>query len=148
MVAAIADRPTGNGDGPCGARNLLNETGLRATRQRLAIAKLLFGREFRHVSAESLHEELVRSGAPGSISSVYRNLRDLSGMGLLKRAPIYGSKAWFDTRTGHHHHFYAEDEDRLLDMPAGRLSVENVPPPPDGYELVGVEVLVRIRRRA
>lgn len=128
------------------ARDLLAEMGLRATKPRLALAELLFAKGFRHVSAESLYEELVRSGAPGSISSVYRNLRDLSGAGLLKRVPVYGSTAWFDTQMGPHHHFFAEDEDRLIDVSTDSITVADIPSPPDGYELVGVDVLLRIRR--
>lgn len=129
------------------ARDLLAVTGLRATQQRLALTTLLFDRGDRHVSVETLHDELVRAGAPGSISSIYRGLRDFSDMGLLRRIPVYGSTTWYDTQTGHHHHFYAVDEDRLMDVPANCITVHDLPPPPEGYELVSVDVLLRIRRK-
>ncbi len=61
--------------------------------------------------------------------------------------PIYGSTAYFDTQLDHHHHVYAEDEDRLMDLPADRISISDLPPPPDGYELVSVDVLMRVRRK-
>lgn len=120
---------------------------MRATQQRLALMDLLFGGGGRHVSAEGLHGELVRSGAPGSISCVYRSLKGFSELGLLKRVPIYGSTAWFDTQVDHHHHYYAMDEDRLLDVPGGRVTVCDLPEPPHGYELVEVDVVLRIRRK-
>ena len=120
---------------------------MRATQQRLALMDLLFGGGGRHVSAEGLHGELVRSGAPGSISCVYRSLKGFSELGLLKRVPIYGSTAWFDTQVDHHHHYYAMDEDRLLDVPGGRVTVCDLPEPPDGYELVEVDDVLRIRRK-
>lgn len=129
------------------ARDVLFAAGLRATQQRLAMMELLFGRGGRHVSAESLHKELVQSGARGSISCVYRGLKGFSEMGLLKRAPIYGATAWFDTQVGHHHHYYAVDEDRLMDVPDGHVTVANLPEPPEGYELIDVDVVLRIRRK-
>ena len=128
-------------------RGILANTGLRMTQQRLALMDLLFTRGGRHVTAESLHEELVRSGAPGSISSVYRGLKDFSDMGLLRRVPIYGSTAWFDTELKHHHHFYAVDEDLLMDVPAEGMAVRNLPPLPEGYQLLSVDVLLRIRKQ-
>jgi Fur family transcriptional regulator, iron response regulator len=129
------------------ARDVLAGAGLKATQQRVALTKLLFGRGARHVSAESLYDELVRSGAPGSISCVYNSLRRFSEIGLLKRVPIYGSTAFFDTQLDHHNHFYALGEDRLMDVPAGRIVVRNTPSAPDGYELVSIDVLLRVRRK-
>lgn len=129
------------------ARELLADTRFRVTRQRAALTSLLFGQDGRHVSAEGLYAELVQAGAPGSISSVYRALKDFSEAGLLRRVPIYGSTAYFDTQLDHHHHVYAEDEDRLMDLPADRVSIADLPPPPDGYELVSVDVLMRVRRK-
>lgn len=125
---------------------LLANTGLRMTQQRLALMDLLFARDGRQVTAESLYEELVRSGALASISSVYRGLRDFSDMGLLQRVPIYGSTAWFDTELRHHHHFYSVDEDRLMDVPTGGIIVRNRSVLPEGHQLLSVDVLVRIRR--
>jgi len=147
MVEAMIPRERRDAGEPCATREMFAERGLRVTQPRLALATLLFGKGDRHVSAESLYAELVRAGAPGSISSVYRNLKDLSSAGLLKRVPVYGSTAWFDTHIDHHHHFYAEDEDILLDVPAERISIRHLPEPPEGYELVSVDVLVRIRRK-
>lgn len=129
------------------AREVLADTGLRVTRQRAALTSLLFGNDGRHVSAEGLYAELVQAGAPGSISSVYRALKDFSEAGLIRRVPIYGAAAYFDTRLDHHHHFYAEGEDRLLDLPSDRIRLGELPSPPDGYELVRVDVVMRIRRK-
>lgn len=129
------------------ARDLLAEAGLKATQQRMALTDLLFGKGGRHVTAESLYDELVRSGAPGSLSCVYNSLRRFSEIGLLKRVPIYGSTAYFDTQLDHHHHFYAEGEDRLMDLSADRIRLQDLPRPPDGYELVSVDILLRVRRK-
>jgi Fur family iron response transcriptional regulator len=115
-------------DGASIARELLADTGLRVTRQRAALTSL-------------------QAGAPGSISSVYRALKDFSEAGLLRKVPIYGSTAYFDTQLDHHHHVYAEDEDRLMDLPVEQVSIADLPPPPEGYELVSIDVLMRVRRK-
>ena len=48
----------------------LRKAGLRPTRQRLALAQLLFARGDRHVTAEGLHEEAVSAGVPVSLATV------------------------------------------------------------------------------
>ena len=45
----------------------LRLVGLRPTRQRLALAKLLFGCSHRHVTAECLHKEALANGASVSV---------------------------------------------------------------------------------
>ena len=42
----------------------LRQAGLRPTRQRCALADLLYSEGDRHVSAEMLHEEAARKGVP------------------------------------------------------------------------------------
>lgn len=147
MVETMPRQKERNPHEPEAAGEVFDQRRIRVTQPRLALAQLLFGNGPRHVSAESLYSELVRSGAPGSLGSVYRSLKDLSGAGLVKRVPIYGSTAWFDTQIDPHHHFYAEDEDRVFDVPDAGIRIDDLPSPPEGYEFVGVDLLLRIRRR-
>ena len=126
---------------------LLSNAGLLPTRQRVALAGLLRRKNDKHISAESLYEELVASGVKCSLSSVYRLLRALNEAGLVKRMPLCGTTAFFDTQLAHHHHFYACEEDRLIDVPEKLISIRGIPSPPDGYELVSVDLLLRIKRR-
>lgn len=151
MVAGsfgMAWQGEGNAEAPddAAARALLRQAGLRATRQRMALVDLLFGCGGRHVSVEGLHRELLGVGAPGSISCVYNSLRRFSEVGLVRRVPVYGATSYFDTKLDHHHHFYAEDEDHLMDVPMNAIALDDLPPPPLGYELVSVDVVVRVRR--
>jgi len=127
-------------------RAILAAAGLRPTRQRLAIVDLLFRRGPRHVSVDSLFDELSRRGSPGSLSCVYSSLRRFAEIGLLRRTPIYGETTYFDTQLEHHHHFYVIGEDRLMDVPVGEIALDRLPSLPDGYELVTVDVVVRLKR--
>jgi Fur family iron response transcriptional regulator len=127
-------------------RNMLLQAGLLPTRQRIALASLLRRKDDTHVSAEGLYEQLAGSGVKCSLSSVYRLLRELNESAMIKRMPLYGAKAFFDTELAHHHHFYAVEEDRLIDVSETLISVNGIPSPPDGYELMSVDLLLRIRR--
>ena len=49
----------------------LKQAGLRPTRQRIALAKLLFEKDDRHVSAEDLHEEARAAGVSVSLATIY-----------------------------------------------------------------------------
>lgn len=127
------------------ARDLLAKAGLRPTRQRLALAEHLFAVGGRHVSASDLRDELVRKGTPLSMCCVYSSLRRLSEIGLIRRVPIYGATAYFDTDTSHHHHFYVANEDRLIDVPNGTIKIRDIPAAPAGYDLVSIDVVLRLK---
>ena len=124
---------------------MLRGAQLRPTRQRMALAQLLFAAGDRHVSAEALHEEAKAAGVPVSLATVYNTLHQFSGAGLLRAIAIDTTKTYFDTNTGNHHHFYLEASNEVIDMPDGFIRVENLPEPPAGLEISRVDVIVRVR---
>ena len=128
-------------------RERLRAADLRPTLQRIALGWLLFGRGNRHVTAERLHEEAMTSRVPVSLATVYNTLRQFSDAGLLTEIGVDGSKTFFDTNTSRHHHFLLEDEQMLIDIPEGRISVDGLPEPPDGMEITRVDLIVRVRRK-
>lgn len=126
-------------------RERLREAGLRPTRQRIALARLLYGRGNRHVSAEGLHEEAVSARVPVSLATVYNTLHQFTQAGLLREIAVDGTKTYFDTNTSDHHHFFNEVDGCVSDIPAARLSLGSIPEPPEGMEISRVDVVVRIR---
>jgi Fur family iron response transcriptional regulator len=122
----------------------LRASGLRPTRQRVALAELLFGRGDRHLTAETLHAEAVKHGIPVSLATVYNTLHQFVEAGLLREVAIESSKTYFDTKTSSHFHFFFEDDGVLEDIDVPNLSVENLPQPPEGYEITRVDILVRL----
>jgi Fur family iron response transcriptional regulator len=129
-----------------GFRAQLGKVGLRPTRQRMLLGWLLFGKGHRHVSAEDLFEEVARAGAHMSLATVYNTLRQLSEVGLVRQVPTGGGKAYFDTNAEEHHHYLAEGEDRMWDAPAQAVQLSREPAAPEGYEVAGVDIIVRLRR--
>nr|WP_051094364.1 Fur family transcriptional regulator [Kaistia granuli] len=127
-------------------RVMLRTAGLRPTRQRLALAEILFERGNRHISAEGLHEEAMNHRVPVSLATVYNTLHQFTEAGLLREVAVDGSKTYFDTNVDDHHHFFIEGENRVLDIPLSTLRVEDVPVPPEGMEITRVDIVVRLRR--
>ena len=125
----------------------LRKAGLRPTRQRLALASLLFTHGDRHVTAESLHEEAVSAGVPVSLATVYNTMHQFTAAGLLREVTVDGTRTYFDTNTGDHHHFYCEDDGMLMDIDGAQIEVAGVPVPPQGSRVDRVDVIVRLKRR-
>ena len=125
----------------------LRKAGLRPTRQRLALAQLLFARGDRHVTAEGLHEEAVAAGMPVSLATVYNTMHQFTEVRLLREVTVDGNRTYFDTNTGNHHHFYCEDDGSLTDIDGEAIAVAGVPVPPPGAEVERVDVIVRLKRR-
>jgi Fur family transcriptional regulator, iron response regulator len=122
----------------------LRMKGLRPTRQRVALAELLFGRGDRHFTAEMVHAEAVKNGVPASLATVYNTLHQFVEAGLLREVAIEGSKTYFDTKISNHFHFFFEKDGTLVDIEPANIKVENLPKPPEGTEIARIDVLVRL----
>lgn len=130
------------------ALELLRAARLRPTRQRLALARLLFDKGDRHVAAEELHGEALAAQVPVSLATVYNTLHQFVAAGLLREVMINPGRSYFDTNVSDHHHFFYEDSGTLRDIPGDSIAVSNVPPPPDGGSIRRVDVVVRIEKAA
>lgn len=124
-------------------RAKLRDADLRPTRQRISIASLLFVAGDRHVTAEQVLAEAQALKMPLSRATVYNTLHQFADAGLVREITLYGSKVWYDTKTGSHCHYYDEDRSVLFDMeqdvtPQLRLKA------PKGKKIVGVDVIVRL----
>ena len=130
-----------------GGRNLLRRAGLKPTRQRLMLSWLLFSDGGRHLTAEMLHSEAVAAGMQMSLATVYNTLHQFTDAGLLRQIGVDGSKSFFDTNPTAHHHFFVDQEDRLLDVPAPGVVISKLPQPLPRYEISRVDVIVHLRRK-
>ena len=130
---------------PC-VTAVLRMAGLRPTRQRIALAELLFAGEHRHVSAEELHDEAFGARVNVSLATIYNTLHQFQEAGLLREVAIDASRSYFDTDTSDHHHFYLEDEQRVVDIPSTSIVINGLPEAPAGMMVTHVDVIVRVRR--
>ena len=126
----------------------LRVSGLRPTKQRLAICKVLFDRkETFHFTIEKL-KKIIEKGSKKKISlaTLYNTVHAFKEKGYLKEISLKGNKTFFDTNTKHHHHFYDEDMSHLVDIEDKNILVNYLPKLPSGKKIKSVEVLVKIEK--
>jgi Fur family iron response transcriptional regulator len=124
----------------------LRHAGLRPTRQRVDLGRILFAKGHRHVTVEDLHAEATAAGFRVSLATVYNALHRFTEAGLLHEVALDNGRTYFDTNISDHHHFFVEGEGRLIDVVAD-IGVDRLPKPPEGMEITSVELMVRVRRR-
>jgi Fur family iron response transcriptional regulator len=123
----------------------LRSVGLRPTRQRLALARLLLESGDRHITAEQLHGEAVGADIQVSLATVYNTLHQFTEAGLLREVVVEPGRSYFDTNTTDHHHFFCDADGRLQDIPGEDVMVSGFPLPPLGTEICRVDVIIRVR---
>jgi Fur family iron response transcriptional regulator len=117
---------------------------LRPTRQRMALAELMFRDGDRHVTAEQVFAEAQESGIQVSLATVYNTLHQFTEAGLLREVVMAPGRSYFDTNTSEHHHFYFEDSGELCDIPGPAVALACCPTPPRGTEITRIEVIIRV----
>ena len=123
----------------------LRSAGLRVTRPRLALLRLLLDAGHRHITVENLHEEAIAAAIPVSLATVYNILHQFTAAGLLRKVLIAPGRLYFDTNVDEHHHFLCELTGMLQDIPEKEIAVLGIPEPPVGTAISRVEVIVRLR---
>lgn len=126
----------------------LRNSGLRPTRQRVALADLIFAKGDRHLTVEELHEEAVEAGVPVSLATVYNTLHQFTEAGMIRVLAVESAKTYFDTNVSDHHHFFVEGQNEVLDIPVSNIQIDNLPEPPEGMEISHVDVVIRLRRKS
>jgi len=122
----------------------LRSAGLRPTRQRLALARLLFDGGDRHITAEQLHGEALGNNIRVSLATVYNTLHQFTDAGLLREIVVDAGRSYFDTNISNHHHFFFERSGKLEDIPGDMVLVSKVPQAPTGTNIARVDVIVRL----
>ena len=122
----------------------LRAVGLRPTRQRKDLAKLLFEGPDRHVTAEILHAEAQAASMRVSLATVYNTLHQFTAAGLLREIIVDSQRSYFDTNMTDHHHFFFEGSGELKDIPGDQVVVAGLPAPPPGMAVKRVDIVVRV----
>ncbi|MGE0714031.1 MAG: iron response transcriptional regulator IrrA [Alphaproteobacteria bacterium] len=125
------------------ALDRLRTASLRPTRQRLALAKLLFEGGDRHVTAEQVHDEAAMAGIRVSLATVYNTLHQFTRAGLMREVVVEAGRSYFDTNVSDHHHVFFEANGRLVDVPAAQIDVRGLPELPPGTEVTRIDVILR-----
>ncbi|MEA1938202.1 MAG: Fur family transcriptional regulator [Pseudomonadota bacterium] len=125
--------------------DMFQNAGLRPTKQRLTLAKILFGRGNRHITAEQLHNEIILRNMKVSLATVYNTLHQFRNAGMLSEVIVEPGHTYFDTNMDDHQHFYHEQNKKLEDIPVADGDIlKSIPSTPKGTRVKSVDVVVRI----
>ncbi len=122
----------------------LKKAGLRPTRQRIALAKLLFESGQRHVTAEVLYKEALQAKIPVSIATIYNTLHKFTDASLLKEVAVDSQRSYFDTNIEEHHHFFYKDGNILEDIPLKQIKLLNIPVLPEGTKIDSINIIIKL----
>lgn len=127
-------------------REKLLGAGIRCTRKRLELARLLFGQGDRHITAETLWKEAFDTGSRVSLATVYNTLHEFVSAGMLSATYLDADRMIFDTNTTPHHHAVDVNSGEIYDIPPEAVQLaEGVLP--QSAEIEKVDVVIRVRNR-
>lgn len=124
--------------------NKLEKNGIRATKQRRVLAKLIFDKGKRHISAENLFDEVKKEERKISMATVYNTLKQFTTLGLIREIVVDQNKSLYCNNNQSHYHLYIEDEGKVIDIPTQNIDL-NIPSIPACLQLHNIDVIVRIR---
>ena len=126
------------------AINKLEKNGIRATKQRRVLAKLIFDKGKRHISAENLFDEVKKDERKISMATIYNTLKQFTNLGLIREIVVDQNKSLYCNNNQSHYHLYIEDEGKVIDIPTQNIDLD-IPSIPACLNLHAIDVIVRIR---
>lgn len=125
----------------------LQTAGIIPTPQRIAIAEVLLP-EPRHLTADQVHSEVNQGKRRVSVATIYNTLRLFTDRGLLREVVVDPGRVFYDSTVSEHHHFYDITTGELTDIPEGAVDFASLPQVPEGRELEGIDVVIRVKPRS
>ena len=124
----------------------LRSSGLRSTKQRLIICKVLFDRKDTfHFTIDKLKKKIEKNTkSKVSLATVYNTVHAFKNNGYLKEISLQGNKTFFDTNSTNHHHFYDQDTGDLVDIKNEDIVVSKLPSAPKGKKIKDMQVTVSV----
>ena len=124
----------------------LRSSGLRPTKQRLTICKVLFDRKDTfHFTIDKLKKKIEKNTKSKiSLATVYNTVHAFKNNGFLREISLQVNKTFFDTNSTNHHHFYDEDSGDLVDIKNEDIFLSKFPSTPKGKRIKDIEVTINI----
>ena len=123
----------------------LRSSGLRPTKQRIEICKLLFDRKKTlHFTISDLSKIVKKeTNKKISLATLYNTILSFKKKGYLKEISINSDKSYFDTNTSNHHHLIDESTNEIVDLHTGDVSNIKINKKLPGKKVKSIEVLVK-----
>ena len=122
----------------------IEESGIRPTKQRRILAKLIFEKGDRHISAENLFDEVKKEDRKISMATIYNTLQQFTSLGLIREIVVDQNKSLYCNNNKSHYHLYIEDEGKIHDIPTKNINLD-IPSIPACLSLHNIDVIVRVR---
>ena len=124
----------------------LRSSGLRPTKQRIKICKLLFNRKKTfHFTISDISKMLKKQTYEKiSLATIYNTVHSLKERGYLKEILVDREKSYFDTNTSNHHHFLDVNTNELIDLKNEDVHNIKIKKRIPGKKINSIEVLVKI----
>ena len=124
----------------------LRSSGLRPTKQRIKICKLLFDRKKTfHFTINDISKILKKETSDKiSLATIYNTIHSFKKKGYLKEISINREKSYFDTNTSNHHHFLDVNTNELIDLKNQDVHNIKIKKRIPGKKINSIEVLVKI----
>ena len=126
------------------AMKKIESSGIRPTKQRRVLAKILFEKGNRQVSADELFHDVKKEDRKISMATVYNTLKQFTFLKLVREIVVDQNKSLYCTNHKSHYHLYIEDEGKIVDIPTKNIDL-NIPSIPACLQLHNIDVIVRIR---
>ena len=124
----------------------LRSSGLRPTKQRIKICKLLFDRKKTfHFTINDISKTLKKETSDKiSLATIYNTIHSFKKKGYLKEISINRERIYFDTNTSNHHHFLDVNTNELIDLKNQDVHNIKIKKRIPGKKINSIEVLVKI----
>ena len=133
-------------DNNCIFTEKLRSSGLRTTKQRIKICKLLFDRKKTfHFTINDLSKILNKEiKGKVSLATIYNTIHAFKKKGYLKEISVNKDKSYFDTNTSEHHHFLDISTNELIDLKKEHVEKIRIKKNLSGKKINSIELLVKI----
>ena len=124
----------------------LRSSGLRPTKQRIKICKLLFNRKKTfHFTISDIYKMLKKQTYKKiSLATIYNTVHSFKERGYLKEISVDREKSYFDTNTSNHHHFLDINTNELIDLKKEDVDKIKIRKNLPGKKIHSIEVLVKV----
>ena len=124
----------------------LRKSGLRPTKQRIKICEVLFDTDktFHFTIKELVKIIENQANIKVSLATVYNTVHAFIKKGYLKEVPLNSSQSYYDTNVTHHHQFFDEEDNKLIDIDQDDVDEINIRKKIPGKKIRSVEVIAKI----
>ena len=126
------------------ALQMLKNSPLKLTEQRVNLIKLLFKNGACHFTAEEVHKQVNKKKLKISLATIYNSLNQFKENGIIKAVKVSSDKIFFDTNLKEHHHFFCQNSGKLTDIKPNQVKISKLPKLPRGKRFKSVEVVINI----